>query len=259
MADVRTLRDQARELGIAGRSKMRKAELLAAIEAALRQHGTSPAAAPAESLPEPAPRTTRPARKHRHAGATPLLPPLALAPLPAAYDITHVAVLPRNPRELVVFWAIEPRDFPATGARLELKSGERVLAVAPADRALGRWYFGGLQPDQAVRAEVIFEGRVLASSGTVLLPPDGPSRLHQPLMGAIDIARPLATLPRDLRQAAGPAPLPASATASERVWQAATTGTAAAGVVREADAPALLSAERHEALVSSFVHAMGEA
>jgi len=141
-------------------------------------------------------------RTHRHSGALPLLPELKLRALPSSYDLTHLAVLPRNPFALAVVWAIEPGQFPEQGATLVLRAGDQVLAEAPVDRPLGSWFFGDLQPGQAIWAEVLTSRGRLARSSVVHLPPAGPS-----------------PLPPEIRRTATPAPLPDRSTPSDPAWR----------------------------------------
>jgi hypothetical protein len=125
-----------------------------------------------------------------------------------------------------------------------VRAAEGLVARAPVGGRLGTHVVVGLRADQPVWAEILAGDEPVAVSRRTTLPPDGPSRLYQPLLARIAVDRPLHALPRDLR-AGRAAPTASGATASERSWLRAAGG-----------APTRLGETEHEALVSSLVHAV---
>ncbi len=205
---LKALRALASEHGIAGRSKMNKAQLVSALSEALAEPvPVVQKLATPELRPEPEPviltaadvlarRSTMPRNSgapakaaptiqlHPHAGKGPLLPPLELPPMPVSYDDAFLTLLPQTPGSLVAIWSLtdaERRAFFGRTVELRLVDqtwNHQVVHRATPDGRTTRWAISGLTPDRTYRAMLgTLEGdRFVAVlwSKALALPPDQP-------------------------------------------------------------------------------------
>lgn len=181
------LRKIAAELAVPGRSKLRKAALIAAIEDARA------AAAPAEWTPRPAAELTAadgiptpaaaaataatedavvvdaasdvaPAepskeaplpKRHPFEDAAPTLEPLLLGGIPIGYDRDHLELKVQSPHTVFCYWSLREYDDHVMSGRARVRlfdvtSGTRVhVRTEPVDPSAGRWFIHDLAPDRA--------------------------------------------------------------------------------------------------------------
>jgi hypothetical protein len=178
---VKALRDLARELSVAGYTRMKKAELVDAIAACQREPAKAPQAAMG-TMPPPVEATSSAgsAPPQRHA------PRLSdLGDLPARYGRTRATLMVQKPDYLYAYWEILDEDLAAARAsmgRVEARLVMRAHNVSAGIHTdievhapVGDWFFKTDWAGNRVKVEIGLKGPdgrfiVLAVSNEVDLP-----------------------------------------------------------------------------------------
>lgn len=158
---VKELRALAGEHGIPNRTRLRKTELLAALETAIRG-----AAAPA---PQPLQLPSAPAPSSTSTPAAPTPRPLGAAepglPIPATYGHDRLVLLPQDPHHVFAYWELSGDALAEARGHLG-ESGTPLLIVhgpggneqRSVDLAGGNYYLT-VAPDAVYGAELVLRGR----------------------------------------------------------------------------------------------------